>query len=548
MTTQTKKTKLTQEQQKQLEALEKAKKQLLKKKLEPIKIEKARKDMLHYARWIFEEYYEIEFLEAWYHELVCKVLMAVIEGRITRLIINIPPSYGKTEFAVKLFVSWALGKYSYLRFIYASYSDDLATSTPADTKSILDSEAYEKVFGHKKLNKKADQEWFLDKNGRKDGGMFSTTILGGVTGFHCDVLIIDDPMKAIEKNQKSARDLTIQFYTSTAKTRLRKSNPNAAIIIIMQRLHEKDLVGYLLDEEKEYWTHINLVGLNEKKSITYEFEDFKYVRKKNEPLNPHFEDNKALEEQKATMKEDWYSQYMQDPKTIETGYIIDDDFTTIASWEVPDENMAIFIDPAQSVKESADNRAIGVIGASLSKEKIELFTVHDVYYGVWSNEVFVDNIIECMIEYPKIPVFIEDAGGGIITEQYLKKKLAVVNYELKKEGKEPISTGRINMFTPLKKVSKNQKIDNTTAYWKNHQIRWKRGANGIEQVEKEAKAFHPDKDSKEDDCLEVVANGVTLNLLKPKKANEQNNKKGVTVATKKTPMQRMGMSQKSWRI
>ena len=119
------------------EKIELAKKQLLKKKQEPIKIEAAKKDLLYYARWMFEEFYEIEFLESWYHELLCKVLMAVYEGKIKRLIINIPPSYGKTEFAVKLFISWVLGKNSNYRFIYASYSDDLATKTPAKTKQMI---------------------------------------------------------------------------------------------------------------------------------------------------------------------------------------------------------------------------------------------------------------------------------------------------------------------------------------------------------------------------------------------------------------------------
>jgi hypothetical protein len=139
-------------------------KELLKKTQEPIKIEAAKKAFIHYSRWMFEEYYEIEFLESWYHELLCKVLTAVYEGRIKYLIINIPPSYGKTEFAVKLFVSWVLGQNSNYRFIYASYSDDLATKTPANTKNMITSLAYEKVFGNKKFNKKADQHWYLDKN------------------------------------------------------------------------------------------------------------------------------------------------------------------------------------------------------------------------------------------------------------------------------------------------------------------------------------------------------------------------------------------------
>ncbi len=88
--------------------IQQAREQLLKKKQEPIKIEAAKKDLLFYARWMFEEFYNVEFLESWYHELLCKVLMAVYKGEIKRLIINIPPSYGKTEFAVKLFISWVL--------------------------------------------------------------------------------------------------------------------------------------------------------------------------------------------------------------------------------------------------------------------------------------------------------------------------------------------------------------------------------------------------------------------------------------------------------
>lgn len=498
-----------------LEKIEAARKELLKKTQEPIKIEAAKKDFLYYAKWMFEVYYEIEFLESWYHELLCKVLTAVYEGRIKYLIINIPPSYGKTEFAVKLFISWVLGQNSNYRFIYASYSDDLATKTPANTKNMIASPAYEKVFGKKKFNKKADQHWYLDKNGMEDGGMYSTTIAGGVTGFHSDILIIDDPMKAIEKNQKAARQTTIDFYTGTAKSRLRKSNPNAAMIVIMQRLHEKDLVGYLIDEEGDMWTHISLTGI-EDEEVIYEFEDFKYVRPAREPLNIHFEDEAKLDEQKRTMKEDWSAQYMQAPEDVVTGYITDEDFASISAWEIPDENMAIFIDPAQSIKESADNRAIGVIGASLNEKKIPLYTVHDIWFGIWTNKVFVREIINAMIEYPLIPVWIEDAGGGILTHQNLIIELAIVNQELKEQGKDLISASRIHLFTPQKKVSKNQKIDNTTSYWKNHQIRFRVGANGIEQVKKEAKAFHPDKDSKQDDCIEVVSNGVVLDKLKPK--------------------------------
>jgi len=119
---------------------------LAKKKAEPIRLAMARKDLLHYGRYIFEEEYETPLLESWYHKLLCDALMKVASGEVTRLIINIPPAYGKTEFAVRLFVSWFLGNAPKKRVIYTSYSDDLATKTPAEVKELITSNAYAECF------------------------------------------------------------------------------------------------------------------------------------------------------------------------------------------------------------------------------------------------------------------------------------------------------------------------------------------------------------------------------------------------------------------
>jgi hypothetical protein len=508
----------------------------------PFRQEMARKDMLHYARYMFAEFHEIEFLEAWYHELLCRALTAVYRGEIRRLIINMPPSYGKTEFAVKLFISWVLGQNPGLRSIYATYSDSLATETPADVKSMVTSEVYGEVFGAKKLNKTADQKWYLDKNGRKDGGMYSTTISGGITGFHGDFLIIDDPMKAIEANSAPARKVVEEFYTGSSTTRLRKSNPNAAIIIIMQRLHEKDLVGYLEENEPGVWTHINLTGIEPAETV-YDFMDFYYVRPANEPLNPLFEDVAALEAQMLAMHEKWFSQYQQDPKTIKTGYVTEADYAYVAKWEIAEDTKCISIDPAESIKQTADDRAISLIGCSINKEKIELYNVYGTWHGKWKNEDFIDQIITVMIDNPGVPVFMESSGGGILTEQYLKKKIAVVNTERKQEGLA-IITNRVKLFTPKTTISKNLKIDaSIDPYLRNHQIRFVIGGNGQEQVKKEYEAFHPEKDSKEDNCIETIANVVVNDFIVPKPAKAP--KKEAVQMERRAPLGRSGGR---WRV
>lgn len=510
---------------------------LAKKKAEPIRLAMCRKDLLHYGRYIFEEEYEMPLLESWYHELLCNALMKVASGEVTRLIINIPPAYGKTEFAVRLFVSWFLGNAPKKRVIYTSYSDDLATKTPAEVKELITSSSYKKVFEGVSLGRKtADKEWYLESK----GGMFSTTVGGGITGFHGNVVIIDDPMKAIEKNSKATRDLVKNFYKGSITSRLRKDDPNSAIIVIMQRLHEDDLVGYLLEQEKDIWTHINLTGI-ESEPKSYDFFDYHYERDANEPLNPHFEDVEKLARQKIVMHEDWYSQYMQDPRTVETGYVKDEDFVSIASWELSEDNKCISIDPAQSIKETSDNRAISTVGVALSAEKIELFNVYGTWFGKWSNEEFIIQIIQVMMLFPHVPVFMESSGGGIITEQYLRKEIQKVNYKLKSEGK-PILTNRIVLFNPKTKISKNQKIDQSVTALKNHQIRFVVGAVGVDQVKKEYKGFHPEKDSKEDDCMETIANVVVNNFVSAKTI-----KKDVTVRVPDV-RRNLGYSKKRWRI
>lgn len=484
---------------------------LAKKKAEPILWEMCRRNFLSFGRYIFDEQYKNPLLEGWYHALICKAMEKVASGEIKRLIINMPPSYQKTEFAVRLFVPWFLGNYPKKRVIYTSYSDDLAHKTPSEVKDIITSPVYKNIFPNNKLGRKtADTEWYLESS----GGMYSTTIGGAITGFHGNVIIIDDPMKAGDKNSKAARDTVKNFYTGSILSRLRNDDPNSAIVIIMQRLHEDDLVGYLLEEEKGIWTHINITGIEEKETI-YEFYDFYYLRRAREPLNDKLEDEAALDLKKAGMRDDWYPQYMQDPRTIETGYVTDDDFTSVASWELTDDNKCISIDPAQSVKQTADNRAISLIG-SCQVKNIELYNVYGIWFGKWKNDVFVDHIITVMADNLGVPVFMESSGGGIITEQNLRKKLMEVNAKRKQDGLPPI-TNKITLFNPKTSISKNQKIDDSiTTYLHNHQIRFVIGATGVDQAKTEYKAFHPERDSKQDDVIETIANVVINDFIKPK--------------------------------
>jgi hypothetical protein len=145
--------------------------------------------------------------------------------------------------------------------------------------------------------------------------------------------------------------------------------------------------------------------------------------------------------------------------------------------------------------------------------------IHNVYwtrYGKWSNDEFIDIIIESMIENPDLDVFMESSGGGILTHQHLVKKIREVSAKLMKEGKKPISAARVKLFNPKTKISKNQKLERYCDRVRNRQVRFVKGGAGHDQTQKETLAFHPEKDSKEDDCMETIANVVVNEFVRPK--------------------------------
>jgi hypothetical protein len=125
------------------------------------------------------------------------------------------------------------------------------------------------------------------------------------------LIVIDDPMKPQDAHSQSARDNTIQWYTNTLLTRL-DNKARDAIIVVMQRLHPDDLVGYLL--EQDGWTHLNLPAIAEvDESIPLGPGRF-HIRKRGDLLHPEREPQSVLDQLKRHMgSADFAAQYQQTP-------------------------------------------------------------------------------------------------------------------------------------------------------------------------------------------------------------------------------------------
>jgi predicted phage terminase large subunit-like protein len=235
----------------------------------------AQADLYFFARFMFRERRGYKWLHNWHHRLICDALMRVYRGESTRLIINIPPRYSKTELAVVNFMAWCLGHAPDSEFIYTSYSSRLASNYSYETRNLIQHPAYARVFPGMDLmhNSSAKDEWRTSA-----GGLVYAVGAGGtITGYGAGkerpefggAIIIDDPHKADEARSDIMRANVIDWFQNTLESR--KNSPSRTpIILIMQRLHEEDLAGWLLaGENGEHWEHLNLPAITDAKEALW---------------------------------------------------------------------------------------------------------------------------------------------------------------------------------------------------------------------------------------------------------------------------------------
>ena len=210
-----------------------------------------------------------DFVVNWHHVEMCRSLMRVFKGECTRLIINVPPRYSKTEIAVVNFIAWALGHAPDAEFIHTSYSGGLAANNAFNARLLVESDEYRHIFPHVRLRQdsKSRSDWRTT-----DGGVVYAQGSGGtITGFGAGkmrdgfggAIIIDDPHKATEAQSDTMRGSVIDWFQTTLESR--KNDPSRTpIILVMQRLHEADVAGFLLaGGNGEKWEHVVFPAISE---------------------------------------------------------------------------------------------------------------------------------------------------------------------------------------------------------------------------------------------------------------------------------------------
>lgn len=475
--------------------------------------ELARRDLKTFILLKWQRYEQKEFLDNWHFDYLSKILESTIPKTtqdnklITRAMINMPPSYGKTETIARCFIAWALGNDRTRKFIYISYSDELCRKISAQVRDLIKSNFWQSIFKQKASFLQDNSSEFLLNEG---GGLFVTTLKSALTGFHADCILIDDPIKVSAMISKTERNLVNQNFKESVQSRL--MNTKSSIIILMQRLGEEDLCGFLTNPREfspaviDSWKQIKLQAIN-KEPQEYKIKDFTYFREANEPLFAKKHDKAALDYLKLQMGEDeFFTQYQQEPQAREAGYFESEYFKIIPQYELGSVNYYIFVDNAMSLNAASDNRAIVVLGVDRI-ENLERYSVFDCFYGIWSEEETIENLLNAMSKYPSAKVYIESDGGGLTLHRLTQKAIVAFNEKAKRQNK-PLITNILNCYTPSRKVAKVDKIKAIRSYYNTGFLVFVKGANGLEQIKKELLAFNPAKPFRKDDCIDCIASCV----------------------------------------
>jgi len=260
------------------------------------------------------------FMMAPYIELLASVLDDCRTGKTKRLIVNLPPRTLKSHAASVAFPAWILGHDPAQHIICASYGQDLANKHALDCRTLIGSSYYRSIFPRTRLS--PDKQSVADFKTTAQGFRMSTSVGGVLTGRGGDMLILDDILKPEDALSETRRKAANEWYFNTLLSRL-NSKQNGVIILVMQRLHQEDLVGEVL--EREPWKVLSLPAIAlEDESYTYRslFTHRTFERNAGEALHPDRDSLETLQKTRRTMGEyDFQSQFQQSPMPREGNWI-----------------------------------------------------------------------------------------------------------------------------------------------------------------------------------------------------------------------------------
>ncbi len=373
-----------------------------------------------------------DFIEGSHHKIIADKFNKIAEGKIKRMIINMPPRHTKSEFASNMLPAWMIGRKPDLKIIQTTHTTELAVRFGRKAKTLIDSPEYQEIFKTRlREDSQAAGKWETEQGGE----YYAAGVGSAITGRGADLLIIDDPHSEQDALNADALEKAYEWYTSGPRQRLQ---PGGTIVVVMTRWSLKDLTGALIKAQKEV------------KSDQWEVIEFPAIMPSGEPVWPQYWKLDELEKVQASLSiPKWNAQWMQNP-TSEAGAIIKKEW-----WRVWDEEE---IPPLKHVIQSYDT-------AFLKKQTADYsaITTWGVFYpeedGA-ANLILLDSI-KGRYEFPELrrealqqydywkpeTVVIESKASGLpLTAELRQMGIPVVNFTPSKGNDKH---ARVNSVAPL---------------------------------------------------------------------------------------------------
>src|SRR5713226_1386179 len=378
------------------------------------------------------------FKPNWHIDAMAHKVSQIASGEVKRLIIAVPPRHLKSIIASVALPAWYLGHNPSERVVCVSYSAELAKTHANDFRRVVKDPLYQAVFPRMRVERETDAEIQTTLRGRR----YATSIQGTLTGRGGNLFIIDDPLKPGDASSDVTREGVIEWYRSTLVTRP-DDKQTARIIVVMQRIHVDDLVGYLLDSDAGYEV-LSLPAVAQS-TTTYDLGGGRtHTREKGDLLHPAHEPAEVLREIKKGMGSMLFSaQYQQAPEPAGGKIIKRKMLKYYSSVERrPADRIVLSWDIALSEQEAADYSACVVL-----LNRGDLYFVLEVIRGKFPFNKLKEKIIQVKERYGKAAsLVIEECGMSYGLIQALREKnVNVVDYKPKGEKPERLIS-QIDLF------------------------------------------------------------------------------------------------------
>ena len=373
-----------------------------------------------------------EFIEGSHHKIIADKFNKIAEGKIKRMIINMPPRHTKSEFASNMLPAWMIGRKPDLKIIQTTHTTELAVRFGRKAKTLIDSPEYQEIFKTRlREDSQAAGKWETEQGGE----YYAAGVGSAITGRGADLLIIDDPHSEQDALNADALEKAYEWYTSGPRQRLQ---PGGTIVVVMTRWSLKDLTGALIKAQKEV------------KSDQWEVIEFPAIMPSGEPVWPQYWKLDELEKVQASLSiPKWNAQWMQNP-TSEAGAIIKKEWWRV--WddeEIPPLKHVIqSYDTAFLKKQTADYSAITTWGVFYPEEDgAANLILLDSLKGRYE---FPELRREALQQYdywkPETVVIESKASGLPLTAELRQMGIPVVNFTPSKGNDKH---ARVNSVAPL---------------------------------------------------------------------------------------------------